>query len=441
MLGNSVWLLGSDGLGMGIALVQGILLTRFLGAAGYGVLGIVTTFVVIAGRMVSFRMSDFVVKYVSDARSERRMDQVATILRSAAAGEAGVAGLAFLFVFASAPLVNRWIVQIPEGPELIRWYSLTILAGAVFQTSTGVLHVFDRFRIQSLLQSLQYIVTLTGVSAAIILRAGMHGVVIALMVGAAVGTVGTSLLAAREVRKHLAPGWWLSRSAGIPGGWRGAARFLGSTNISETASLIVKESDVLWLGYFRNATEVGYYRLAVSLAALVVKPIAPLIHTIYPEIAAHVSRKQWRALRGLLQRASVLSTAYVLPMLLVSFVFAHALVRLLYGAEFLPAVGALRILLVGVGFASIFFWTRAALLGLHHAGYQMRIHLGLGIVKLVAVVILLPRYGYIGNAAILTGLYIIGTVLCVAKLISELRLHVGSEVELGWVAVRGGEST
>jgi O-antigen/teichoic acid export membrane protein len=73
-----------------------------------------------------------------------------------------------------------------------------------------------------------------------------------------------------------------------------------------------------------------------------------------------------------------------------------------------------------MGFANVLFWNRPALLSLGRADYPFKVNLGIAALKIIGVLIVVPAYGYIGIAALLTGLYLVGVTVCVYKVWSEV---------------------
>jgi O-antigen/teichoic acid export membrane protein len=193
-----------------------------------------------------------------------------------------------------------------------------------------------------------------------------------------------------------------------------------STNASATLSLITRDADVLWLGLFRGPVEAGLYRLAFTIATYVMLPVAQLSQAFYPEVAREAAVGAWTAFRRLLRHGTAVAAAYVVPTALAVALAGPVLIRAIYGVAFAPAASALAILLAGMAFANVLFWNRPALLSLGRPDYPFRVNLVVAALKIVGVLIVVPAYGYIGNSALLTGLYVVGVSACVLKVRSEV---------------------
>ena len=60
---NSIHLFSNNSLSLALSVVQGILAARLLGPAGYGLVGIVMGYASTVNGILSFRMSELVVRY------------------------------------------------------------------------------------------------------------------------------------------------------------------------------------------------------------------------------------------------------------------------------------------------------------------------------------------------------------------------------------------
>jgi len=101
-------------------------------------------------------------------------------------------------------------------------------------------------------------------------------------------------------------------------------------------------------------------------------------------------------------------------------VLGRPLIRILYTPEYLPAYPALLILLAGFLVANTFYWNRIALLAIGHPDIPTKINLVLAILKVIGMLWLVPRYGFLVSAALLAGSYLFGVTVSVIKFRSSL---------------------
>jgi O-antigen/teichoic acid export membrane protein len=403
-----------------LALAQGALLTRALGVGQFGAYAVVTTFVTVANRLTSFRMNEFVVKYVSDALGADDRLAAAAAIKYAMLTEAAASLLAFVVLVIVAPIGATWLAHDPSVARPIQLYSLTVLAMVVAETSVGILQVFGRFGLQALMTSIGAVALLVATAVAFALGGRLPEMLWAAVVASVVTWAGMTWAAVRTVRTSCGPGWWRVPLRRLGPARRSAFGFALSTNASATLSLVTRDADVLWLSFFRGPAEAGLYRLAFTIASYVVLPVAQLGQAFYPEIAREAAQGSWDAFRRLLRRGTALAGAYLGPVGLVVGLAGAPLIRIVYGPAFAPAATALALLLVGMVFANVLFWSRPALLALGRADYPFKVNVGIAVLKVVGVLLVVPTHGYIGNAALLTVLYFIGVGVCVWKVRSEV---------------------
>jgi O-antigen/teichoic acid export membrane protein len=191
--------------------------------------------------------------------------------------------------------------------------------------------------------------------------------------------------------------------------------------LSATINLVNKDAELLWVSFFSNLEQAGYYKLALALANVVQMPVAPLPQATYPELSREVSRSGWGNVRYILRQGSWMAGGYTALAGISLIIFGPLVIRWIYGAEFLPSYPALVILLVGYQIANTFYWNRAALLALGHPEYPTKVNLVAAVAKIILALILLPRYGYLGSAALLSGYYIFSVLLNVRKTRQLLR--------------------
>lgn len=414
MLSNSAWLSGATAVTTALNAIQGVLIGRVLGLSAFGVLGLVVTFVTLFNRLTSFRLDEFVVRSLTrpDSPSNRRS---AAAIKLSLGVEVSAALLAFVLLWAAAPLGARLAIHTPDAYVLIRAYGAVVLVNAVAETTQGILQVYGRYRTCSLASIVGSAVSLAGAGTALWFGWGLGGVVGARIVGEVASATVLASAALVEVRRQLNPGWWSAPLRTLAPERAQITKFILSTNGSLTLSMLTKDGDVLWLGLFRGPAEAGLFRLAQLIAGLIMVPAGLMAPSIFPDVAGRAARLRWEEFRTLLHRASVLVASYVLPAIALMALIRTPVIRGLWGADFTPAGPALIILAVGMGLGAIVFWGRLGLLALDRADYLMKVHLVIVPLKLIGVLALVPTFGYLGSAALLAMVYAGAGAACAWK--------------------------
>ena len=419
-----------------------ILTTRLLGVAAFGELGIIVIFVANINRLLSFRMGEVVVRYMGEYVARQEHDRAAALVKAAGLAEAATSIAAYLVLVLLAPLGARLFINPydPNAVALILLYGLSILGNLTTETATGVLQVTNHYRSQALVNLLQSILVAGIIAYGYFTHSGLLVVLLAYLIGKIVLGMGPIALAFFHLGRLLGPGWWRASFRLLPPR-RELVRFALSTNFSGTINMIVRDSEELWLGFFFTTREAGYFKIAKALINPIIMPITPFISTTYPELNRAVVTRQWRALRGLLNRVTVVAGAWTgavaLGLLLVGrqvlftpwTIFGTPV--LLFGKVFSPlkpsyepAFPALIVLLFGFGIANILFWNRPLLLALGSPDYPMKVAFWGALAKVCLTLVLVPAAGpsgYIVEAGLLSAYLAVTVGLMVWRGLAEVR--------------------
>ncbi len=416
VLKNSSYLFSATGFGAAMSMIQSILAARLLGVAGFGLLGTITMFISVINKLASFRMGELVIKYVGLYTETREPRRAAAIFKLSCLVETGASLFAFALVVWLAPIGAQYFAKDPQVTYWFILYGGIILANLVAESSTGLLQIFDRFRGIAMMNIVQSAITLALTLCAYLIQGGLEEVLIAYLIGKVCSAAGMSFLAFQQASRQWGRDWWRERLNVLQGKFRELAGFAFSTNLSASISLVTKDSELLWVSFFRSPTETGYYKLALSLTGLLQLPVEPLPQATYPELSRQAAHKKWADMQSIMRQGSLIAFSYSLIATLGLLFFGKALIRFVYSVEYLPAYPALLILLLGYIVANTLYWRRPALLALGYPDYPMKINLILAALKVVGIILLVPAYGYLASAALLAGFYWMTSLLSLLKI-------------------------
>lgn len=423
---NSGYLFSATGISAVMSMLQGILAARLLGPAMFGVLGSITTFTSTVNRFASFRMDELVVRYVGHYQEHDDSRRAAAVFKGASMLEMGGSLLAFVLVWFLAPVGARFFAHDVSLAIWFRVYGCIVLANLISESATGLLQIFDRFRTIAYITAVQSVLTLVLIAAAYFNNAGLIAIVLAYMVGKTAGALAFTAAALRQARQSWGAGWWRSPLSLLESEKRSLLTFAISTNISGTISLVSKDSEVLWVAGFLGTTQAGYYKLALALSNLLQLPVSPLPKATYPELAREIARRNWENVRYVLRQGSRLSALYSVSTTLVLALFGGWIISTVYGAEYLPTYPALVVLLVGFTFVNIFYWNRVALLSLSRPVFPTIVNFIGMVLKVSAILVLVPQFGYMAFAFLLAGYYVFTVGIAAARVFLDLRTRMAS---------------
>lgn len=163
--------------------------------------------------------------------------------------------------------------------------------------------------------------------------------------------------------------------------------------------LINRHSDVLMLGIFLPAADVGVYRIAAQGAILVSFTLAAMNAVVSSDFARFHARRDAKRLQALLTQSSLLIFLGALPVAFVLIVFGGDIISLVFGMEFARGHAALAILclgqLVNAGAGPVGYL-------LNMTGHARDVAWVSGLAAVLNVVlnlVLIPTFGLVGAAS------------------------------------------
>jgi O-antigen/teichoic acid export membrane protein len=418
---NSGYLLSSNTAAMVLSMLQGIFAARLLGVEGFGIIaGVVIPFASAVHRFMSFRMSELVVKYLGQAMVEEKRERAAAVVKAAALVEGLTSVAAYLVLFLGAPLAAKYLTKDASLAPLFAFYGLFLLSHLVYETSLGVLQVNRLFNRQATVHFTQSLITAGLIFAAYLFQGGMWEVLGAYFAGKTFMGIAITAIAFRQLNRTVGSGWWRTSFRSLPD-WVSMAKFGVSTNLHGTVNLAARDSETMFISLLRSPVEAGYFKIALTVINLVMLPIEPFIATTYAEISRTISKMEWGITRRLLKRVTMISGIWTIAAGGGAALLGWWMIPTFYGADFGPAYPAMLVLLAGYGFANIFNWNRSLLLALGLPAYPLKVSAAVGAVKTILTFSLVGMLGYVFEAGLLSGYFIITIGLILRRGLAEFR--------------------
>jgi len=380
--GNSIWLISDRLIRMGLGLLVGVLVARYLGPEGYGQLSFAGSYVMIFSAIALFGLESIVVReLVKHPEAERAILGTTCLIRSAAGSLSYLLAIAVLLVLRPddrialllvALLGSSLLVQAVETSDL--WFQSRVLSRyTVICRSTA-------FIISS---GIKVLLVLSGASLAAIAAA------------TAVETLLASLLLVLAHTRYS--------NAGILT-WRWDSDWFrrlltGSVPmvLSGVVLMIYLRIDQVMLGALASQAEVGLYAAAVRISEVWYFVPTAIVSSVFPGLVAlrSTNPEQFeRKLQQLYNLLAFLGYAVALP---VTFI-APWLVRLLFGSAYQAAAPLLAVLIWAGLFANLTVVRNAHFIALDW-GRSLLWATSLGATANVLLnLLLIPRYGALGAA-------------------------------------------
>ncbi len=426
---NSSYLFGSNAVSAILSFIQTILAVRLIGVANWGLVAAIQTFTSNINRFLSFRMSEVVLKHLGPSLADGKKQDAAVLIKAAGLTEAVMSVAAFLILLLLAPWASRVFARDINTAHLFVFYGLILLSNLVYETSTGVLQATHRFDQLARLNLVNSIITISIIGGTYILYRWssliapaqlVEAILLAYLLGKTYVGVTQVILAARELNRDLGSGWWRVPLRTLSNK-RSLFTFALNTNLNGTVNLFFRDNIPLYMANLLSTTATGYFKIAMTFIIPITLILDPFIAPTYAEISRTIARFEWKTTLRLLKRITVITGGVVLAIWAGWALTGWWIIPTLYKPQAIPVYPLLLILIAGYGFASVFQWNRSLFLSLGKAGFPVLISTLVGIVELALIFILVPRYGYLMMAAILSGYFIISIGFITLRGLKEMR--------------------
>jgi O-antigen/teichoic acid export membrane protein len=377
---------------MAATFLVGIQLARGLGVEGYGQYGIAMAVISLASIPGEFGIPKLMIREASSAVAHKDWSHFASVLRWCDATCLKITLVMAALVIAGALLVSRGVftplvAAIVLGAPVIPLFALAKLKGIA-------LRVLDFIVLGQIAPVLLRPIILSLLLFAIFIAGERLNPAYAMAINSLTAAVA------------LVVGYWFLRSR-MPRPERvypleNGRRLIASSipmAMSDAMSVLQPQLALLLLGAMTSATDVGLFRIAVSISVMLILPAAIIETVATPIIARLHAQGDRRRLQHLLTRSAQAQLLGVLLLAVPLLIAAEPVLGAVFGSGFRDAAGVLRLLLVGQ-IANSAFGLNAALLNMtHHERRVTRAMVYSMLVNVASIALLVPWYGRMGAGA------------------------------------------
>ncbi len=389
-----------------IAFVQGIIVVRALGPSLYGILGVVMTFCVIIRAFLSFRTSEPLTRYIVEYKQKNKQSSLEKLFGTAILVDFSTSILAFAVIIATAPLAAKFISG-GEESILIYWiYSATVLGTFLDATWYSVARDLKYFKLLAILPV--FFSTLKLLSIILLWRIGLLNLLWLVTLFSAIRMgqllVNSVLLIWKLQTMYkisvLNIGWkkCFTKRTDLSEFWT----FMNITYLSSIVTTLVKNGDILILGYYRTDEEVGLYRLAKKLVSMIQSVGDSLSLVIYQDLNEMLSDKKLINIKKVFFKLLKWWIPSIMSFIIVGILIAEPLISNIYGDEYTMASTLFSILLVGIGVKVMLFWARPMILAMDDYVYNLYLQVIASGVCILFLLIVVPVHGAIGLSIVIS---------------------------------------
>jgi len=330
-----------------------IIIARYFGAEIYGLFSLS---IVIIGWFVAFSslgVTEGVVKYLSFYRGKNEINKIKYVVKFSSRilffSTLIVAGISFLF----SDIISTNVFHNSDLSFFLKVFSIMIPFWIFASYYIAIIKAFEKVKQQSIIENIvQNFAKVFCLIILLFLGFNTNAVVFSFFFG-----IFIMLLAAYFYCKIKMPKIFLKENLD-----KKTKKSISISFISYSwpvmffgvISSIFYWIDSLTIGFFKSATEVGFYNAAVPIALLIGFAPELFIHLFFPLINREFSRKNMKFIKEISKQIAKWIFMINFPIFILMIFFPGVIINILFGQEYLIAENALRFLLVGALFSSIF---------------------------------------------------------------------------------------
>ncbi|TKJ41564.1 hypothetical protein CEE37_03085 [candidate division LCP-89 bacterium B3_LCP] len=377
---GTIYLLAAQSVFLVSGYVMHIVLGRHLGPAEYGLFGVVLYAAAIIRTFVSSGFPMAVAKFVS-AVPER----AESIFRKSFSFQLLLAVIISLTFFIFAPNIARLL----GDDALIPLFQVISPIPIFFGTFFLVIQYYNglrRYLTQSGWLTISYI--LRAALAIGLAVAGFHvfGAVVGIVLASAV--VSIAILITRKKSssaEKFAPSELIYFSAPLI--------------ISSISHAFLMDLDLMFVKRLvPDAASTGYYTSAKALAQAIPFAFFALSGALYPAVSRAYSANNMQKLKNYIEQANRLLIAVVLPLIAIITIESDSILVLFFGGQYLPGAAILRWLIISFSLLAIFIIHKTVITGCGYPKISSFLTISLLPFNVILLLVLIPRYGFIGAA-------------------------------------------
>lgn len=379
---------------------------RSLGAQTFGVLTLITTYVLVVDKLVNFQSWQALIKYGADCIEQKQSRGLAILLKFGFVVDFSTALLGAALSILVALLIGNRLGWEPQTIVYVGLYSLTI-ALHISGTPVAILRLFDRFDLLALHSVLFACVKLVGVLLAFVLDGGLGLFLLVWAVSDVVSHLAMLALSLFVVRQERVHGLATASLAGVRERFPGILGFLWATNLNGSIRMTSRELDVFVVAALLGSSAVGVYKVAKQFSLIVSKAVDPLYKAIYPQLSRLAAVRDMGRFVQLATRAAMLVGAVALGIWSIFYVVGEAVILLVVGKEYLESAAVLSWYMLAMVVAAASFPLQPAMLAIGKPYLTLWVHLASTTLYFVALPVLTVAYGVPGAGAAYLVYYVI----------------------------------
>jgi O-antigen/teichoic acid export membrane protein len=404
------WLFIGMLLGTGLDYATRIIIARYLGVSGYGLINLGLSVMIIASVISLFGLESGIARFIAYYGGKNKLNKVKGSITSGLQIIIPISIFSSIIIFIFAEDIALKFFKEPELTLILKIFAIVIPLLSLLNFFIAVFRGFKKVKYMIWSQQVSIMgIRLVLLVFFILLGSGILGISIAYSIGLAIASL-ISVCFVRQVFKKYTK-WSKTKGSNIK---KELFKFSSPLMASQIFGRVRNKADTILVGYFLNSFQVGLYNAALPISYML-KAVLNALNRIYmPSVSELYAKGQTEELNNTYKRVARWTFYFTLPAFLTFVFFPIHLLQLLFGANYKHAWIPLVILSVGMFINCSSGSFGETLIAIGKTKVNMFLTTLLMASNITLNILLIPRYGITG-AAISTAFSLVLT--CLAGLV------------------------
>jgi len=404
-----------------VNLVIGIALARSLGPDQYGVYSYLMWALGLGALVTNLGLGSLATRFIAEGIGKQNTGEVNALARSTLFLRCFAALVALVVLLILSRFVGHLFGDRAYGTYFVL-LGFALLPNVLTYLLTSIFAGFQRYDYGAYVLLGSNPLRAIMVIILAVLGFGIGPLLIANMIGWVVGVlIGIFLLRRLIPLKSLISGAPLS-----PATKRSALRYtLTMTAISVVAYLVWSQAEVLFLGIWCPAKQIGFYRLSCQLPTMAMGLVPSVFAgVLLPTMCEQFGKGDMEKIKAIYVTSARYLMMMGLPMAVAGIALARPLTNLLWGPGYEPTIVLMQIAFVPFSMYAIGGACTAVIYTLNKPTFDLKAGLVLGCLSIGLELWLIPRYGVLGAA--------IGSSVSRLLVVPIYSIFVSRNIQAGW---------
>jgi O-antigen/teichoic acid export membrane protein len=375
---NTSFLLISQIISYGEGAIYTILVARYLGAEGLGILNFGLAITAIFSILANFGLTTLATREVARDKSQASK-YIANVIP--------IQMMLALFSVGLIVVLVNVLAYSQQTIYVVYILSISLIVSTLSNLFLAIFQAFEQLEFQSIAVVITSVVALCEAVLGILLHVNIVAFAFFFLVSNGAALVYVYAVCARRFSlPRLEADFTFWRSA-LKEAWPMVAVGIGV--------MIYFRIDVVMLSFIQGTTAVGFYSVAYTLSEASTVVGAMFLTSVFP-VLSHQHQNSKTSFRDTCTQSVRYLLYFALPMAFFVTLWAKPIVSLLFGSAFDPSIAALQILIWAAALMYVAMLLGNALVAADLQRLSMRITAAAVVINVSLNVFLIPKYSYIG---------------------------------------------